>query len=189
MPQSDTAILKAEIRTRMRTARLAYAAVAPPIIPPRQYLDLLGTPGVIASFVPMPGEADPGMLAAAALDLGWQIALPHITDRASPMRFLAWQPGDALAAGPFGLRQPPADAPALRPDIALTPLLAFDRALNRLGQGAAYYDRAFADLPTVLRIGVAWSIQRIDMVPADPWDVPLHGVIDEYGWNGPEMTP
>lgn len=189
MPQSDTAILKAEIRSRMRHARLAYATVAPPIIPPRQFLDLLGAPGVMASYVPMPGEADPGILAAAAHDHGWQIALPHVTDRASPMRFLAWRPGDPLIAGPFGLHQPSPDAPDLRPDIALTPLLAFDGALNRLGQGAGYYDRAFADLPAVLRIGVAWSIQRIDMVPADPWDVPLHGVIDEYGWNGPEMTP
>ena len=188
MPQSDTAILKAEIRSQMRNARLAYAAVAPPIIPPRQLLDLLGTPGVIASYVPMPGEADPAMLAAAAHNLGWQLALPHVTDRARPLRFLAWSPGDPLAAGPLGLRQPPADALDLRPDIALTPLLAFDRALNRLGQGAGYYDRAFADLPAVLRIGVAWSIQRIDIVPADPWDVPLHGVIDEYGWNGPETT-
>ncbi len=189
MPHGDTAILKAAIRTRMRNARLAYAAVAPPIIPPRRFQDLLGTPGVIASYVSMPGEADPGLLTAAAHDLGWQIALPHVTDRASPMRFLAWQPGDTLTDGPFGLRQPPADAPNLQPDIALTPLLAFDRTLNRLGQGAGYYDRAFAALPTVLRIGVAWSIQRVVALPADPWDVPLHGVIDEYGWNGPEMTP
>ena len=33
---------------------------------------------------------------------------------------------------------------------------------------------------------IAWSIQRAEAVPVDPWDMPLHGVIDEYGWNGPE---
>lgn len=189
MPQSHTATLKAEIRTRMRSARLAYAAVAPPVIPPAAFLDVLHHPGIIASYVAMSGEADPALLARAAHDRGWAIALPHVTHRSLPMRFLAWQPGELLVPGRFGLRQPPADSPELRPDIVLTPLLAFDRALNRLGQGAGYYDRAFADLPAVLRIGVAWSIQSVDTLPADPWDVPLHGVIDEYGWNGPEMTP
>jgi 5-formyltetrahydrofolate cyclo-ligase len=182
MAQTD----KAGLRARMRTARLAYAAVAPPIIPPGEFIDRLDPPGVIASYLPMPGEADPSVLATTAQALGWQLALPHVIDRASPMRFLAWRPGDLLVAGPFGLRQPVVDARQLVPDIILTPLLAFDAALNRLGQGAGYYDRVFASLGAVLRIGVAWSIQRVEALPVDPWDMPLHGVIDEYGWTGPE---
>ncbi len=184
MAQTD----KQGLRDRMRAERLAYSAVAPPILPPRAFLDRLRPTGVIASYVAIPGEADPALLANAAHQRGWQIALPHITDRASPMRFLAWQPGEPLVAGPFGLHQPAITAPELKPDIVLTPLLAFDSALNRLGQGAGYYDRAFHGLEPVLRIGVAWSIQRVPALPVDPWDVPLHGIIDEYGWNEPEQT-
>ncbi len=184
MAQTD----KQSVRARMRRERLAYSAAAPPIIPPRPFLDRLESPGIIASYVAMRGEADPGLLAMAAHDAGWQIVLPHVTDRASPMRFLAWQPGDPLADGPFGLSQPAADACELKPTIVLTPLVAFDSAMNRLGQGAGHYDRAFRALEPVLRIGVAWSIQRVPAVPVDPWDVPLHGVIDEYGWNEPEHT-
>ena len=30
-----------------------------------------------------------------------------------------------------------------------------------------------------LRIGIAWSVQEQDMVPADPWDLPLHMVLTE----------
>ncbi len=193
MPSNDSQTAVSEhkiaLRDRMRRERLIYAGVAPPIIPPGAFLDLLHHPGVIASYVAIPGEADPTLLATAAYDRGWTIALPHVTDRTKPMRFLAWEPGDVLLAGPFDLRQPPANAQELRPDIVLTPLVAFDPKLNRLGQGAGYYDRAFAALPAVLRIGIAWSIQGVDALPADAWDVPLHGVIDEYGWNGPEMTP
>ena len=66
--------------------------------------------------------------------------------------------------------------------MILTPLLAFDAALNRLGQGAGHYDRAFAANAGAWRIGVAWSVQRVETLPADPWDVPLHNIITEQGW-------
>ena len=98
------------------------------------------------------------------------------------MRFLAWAEGTALVAGPFGLRQPPADAAALAPDLILTPLLAFDAKLDRLGQGAGYYDRAFAQFPDARRIGVAWDVQRVDALPVDAWDMPLHAIVTEREW-------
>ena len=68
---------------------------------------------------------------------------------------------------------------AVTPDVIVAPLIAFDRAMNRLGQGGGYYDRAFARFPDALRIGLAWSAQEIDMIPADPWDLPLHMVMTE----------
>ncbi|MCQ8206018.1 5-formyltetrahydrofolate cyclo-ligase, partial [Vibrio parahaemolyticus] len=75
--------------------------------------------------------------------------------------------------------QPSADGTQADPDIILTPMLAFDAALNRLGQGAGHYDRVFERLPDAWRIGVAWSVQRIETLSIDPWDVPLHGVVTE----------
>lgn len=177
---------KADLRRTIRVARTAFAAGRRPLLPPPAFLAKLGRSGVIASYLPMTGEADPGALAMAATERGYQMALPHVTDRDRPMRFLAWSPGAPLATGPFGLRQPGDTAPERTPDIVLTPLIAFDAALNRLGQGAGYYDRAFTDLPAVLRIGVAWSMQQVMALPTEPWDMPLHGVITECGWIEPE---
>lgn len=134
----------------------------------------------------MPGEADPALLADAAVSRGYRLALPHVTDRDTAMRFLTWSPGDDIMIGPLGLRQPRADAPELTPAIILTPLVAFDAALNRLGQGGGFYDRAARSYPSALRIGVAWSIQQRDTLPVDAWDMPLHAVITEHGWIGPE---
>ena len=111
--------------------------------------------------------------------------LPHVVDRATPLRFLSWDAGTALIAGPFGLRQPDATAPGCSPDIILTPLLGFDRQGGRLGQGAGHYDRAFAALPHAWRIGVAWSVQELGAVPSDPWDVPLHAIATEREWITP----
>lgn len=171
---------KAALRARMRAARASFQGAPLPL--PARFETLLARPGVIASYLPVRGEADPGTITDAARARGWRIALPHVCTRDAPMRFLAWKPGDPLLPGPMGLRQPPADAPPLIPDLILTPLVAFDAAGNRLGQGAGYYDRAFAALPAARRIGIAWSFQQIPAVPVDAWDVPLHGIVTEQGW-------
>lgn len=82
----------------------------------------------------------------------------------------------------MGLRQPDADASEVSPDLILTPLLAFDAALNRLGYGAGHYDRAFAANMAARRVGVAWDAQQVDSLPVDSWDVPLHAVATETSW-------
>ena len=96
--------------------------------------------------------------------------------------FLQWQPGDELIEGAFGLMQPKSSAPTLTPDIVLVPLVAFDRALNRLGQGAGHYDRALSIIDNVQTIGIAWSVQEAGAIPADPWDVPLDAILTEKEW-------
>lgn len=174
---------KAMLRASIRAARDRFFVTRPaPIIPPPQFLAFL-TPGLtVTSYVPIGSEADPSPLARAAVDAECVIALPHVTTRGEPMRFLAWDTEAVLSAGPFGLQQPHHDAVALAPDIILTPLLAFDAKLDRLGQGAGYYDRAFAQFPEARRIGVAWSVQQVEALPTDAWDMPLHAVITEHGW-------
>lgn len=177
---------KAALRAAARAARAAFAA-APhlPIAVDPRFEALLRAGAVVASYVPIGGEADPAPLEHAAVALGCRLALPHVVDRATPLRFLAWHPEAMLTDGPFGLRQPADAADALAPDVVLTPLVAFDRGLNRLGQGAGHYDRAFAAYPQARRIGVAWSVQELAAVPADPWDMPLHAIATEKEWITP----
>ncbi len=174
---------KRSIRAEMRAARAHFDGSA--IMVPDAFLALLSRGLTVTSYVPVGGEADPSPLARAAVEAGCTIALPHVIDRATPMRFLAWDTEAALVAGPFGLHQPAEAAAEHAPDIILTPLVAFDAALNRIGQGAGYYDRAFAAFPDAHRIGVAWSIQQVDTIKPDDWDVPLNAVITEKGWIAP----
>jgi 5-formyltetrahydrofolate cyclo-ligase len=176
---------KAAIRAEKRALREALGAERPVLSVPAPFRALLAPGMVVASYIPVRGEADPAPLAQAAAEVGCTIALPHVVDRATPLRFLAWQTEQALVAGPFGLRQPVDHADELAPDLILTPLVAFDRALGRLGQGAGYYDRAFVRFPDARRIGVALSIQEVPHVPTDPWDVPLHVIITENEWITP----
>ena len=175
---------KKRLRAHMRGLRASFVPAGPiPAWP--EYLERLRPGLVVATYRPIGGEAPPIRLDEAALEAGCTLALPHVVDRETPLRFLRWAGEPALVAGPFGLEQPHGDATEVAPDIILTPLVAFDRGGNRLGQGAGHYDRAFAAHPEAWRIGVAWSVQEVPALPADPWDVPLHAVATEKEWITP----
>lgn len=176
---------KRTLRARMRSLRDEFAMTIGGTIAPTPALLARFAPGVtVASYIPIGSEADPTNIAWAARERGCTIVLPHVTSRESTIQFFAWDPGQPLIDGPLGLQQPDTSAPQAAPDIVLTPLLAFDGALNRLGQGAGHYDRAFAVLPDAWRIGVAWSVQGVDRLATEAWDVPMHGIVtesDAYG--------
>lgn len=137
---------------------------------------------VVAGYIGVGSEADPSRLLVGAASQGCITAIPHVTSKVSPMRFLRWSVGEPLEMGPFGLSQPLAYAPEVQPDIILAPLVAFDTRLMRLGQGAGHYDRALSLLENSAAIGIAWSIQQVDIIPTDPWDVPLDAVLTEKSW-------
>ncbi len=178
---------KRALRAELRARRAVFARGRPPLPVPPEMTALLTSRNIVASYLPIGGEADPALIAAACAAHGATLCLPHIVSKTGALRFLAWSHDDALHDGPLGLRQPPDGARALAPDIVLTPLLGFDRYGNRLGQGAGHYDRAFADAPDALRLGIAWSVQEVDDLPVDAWDMPLHGIITENGWINPEI--
>ena len=140
---------------------------------------LPGPGGTIAAFLPIRSEIGLGALMQALAAAGYRLALPRIA--ADGLVFRAYSPGDALAAGPFGTREPPEAAPVAVPDAILAPLLAFDAEGRRLGYGKAYYDRAFARLPDAMRIGVGYAVQEVPAVPAAPHDAPLDAILTERG--------
>jgi 5-formyltetrahydrofolate cyclo-ligase len=145
-------------------------------------LPLIADAKTVAVYLPIGSEVDVLPLIGTFHRRGISLALPYYSGLRAPPRFLAWSPGEALLAGPMGLRQPdPATAPAVDPEAFVVPLLGFDATGARLGYGAGYYDRAFAAWPGAKRIGVAWACQRTQAVPVEAWDVPLHAVVTEEG--------
>ena len=140
-------------------------------------------PSVIAAYVPIgpePGGPDlPTVLAAHA-----RVLLPVLL----PSMDLDWAvfTGD-LAPGPRGLLEP--TGPRLgvtgltTADLVLTPALAVDRSGNRMGRGGGSYDRALARLsgahPRIFAL--LHEGELVDLVPAEPHDRPVHGVITPRG--------
>ena len=117
------------------------------------------------------------MLAALA-KAGREIALPRMQTRAGPAHFYAWRAGEALKADAFGVPSPPVREP-LRPRLILTPLLAFDRAGRRLGQGGGHYDKILSlhRAEGAIAIGIAYAEQEMQHVPAGAHDAPLDWVL------------
>jgi 5-formyltetrahydrofolate cyclo-ligase len=162
--------LSADLRTDLE-AKLAQI-VLPHLIAAR----------VVAAYHPMKDEISPYSILDALQ--GAQIgALPWFADRDAKMMF---RQAPATEAGPWGVLQPPAEAPALAPDLVLVPLVLGDRRGNRIGHGKGHYDRALSHLRgagPVATIGIAWEIQiSPEDIPADPWDVPLDAIATPAGW-------
>ncbi|MEQ6332304.1 5-formyltetrahydrofolate cyclo-ligase [Sphingobium sp. MK2] len=177
---------KADLRVLARDQRRAFVATLDPLahrlafkVLPSPLARRLADARTVALYMGLDDEAPAQRLAAPLIAMGKRVALPRVLDRLGSMDFLAWTPDAPLIPGPFRTSHPePGDGP-VTPDAIIAPLVGFDRALNRLGQGGGYYDRAFARFPDALRIGLAWSAQELDNVPADPWDLPLDIILTE----------
>ncbi len=87
-------------------------------------------------------------------------------------------PGD-LKRGKFGVQEPVTEAtevPAEGVDLIVVPGVAFDKECYRLGRGRGFYDQWLLALPGI-KIGVGFDHQLLDLVPREPHDVQLDGVI------------
>jgi len=140
-------------------------------------------PGVIVSgFFPIKTEINPMPLMRRLADAGAQLALPVIAGRGKPLTMRAWSFGAPLKAGQWGIREPTPDAPEVAPDILIVPLAVFDRAGNRIGYGAGYYDMTIRSLRAkkpVTAVGIAFSVQEMPQVPATERDERLDLVLTE----------
>ncbi|MDP8916491.1 MAG: 5-formyltetrahydrofolate cyclo-ligase, partial [Pseudomonadota bacterium] len=90
--------------------------------------------------------------------------------------------GEELAPDALRVLAPGKRAPFVTPDLVVTPLLAFDAAGGRLGQGGGYYDRTLAELRgrgQVFVLGLAWAGQEVARLPAETHDQPLDAVLTE----------
>jgi 5-formyltetrahydrofolate cyclo-ligase len=89
-----------------------------------------------------------------------------------------------LVSGYMGIPEPREgirrDISSEEVDLVLTPAVGYDEKGNRLGYGGGYYDRLFANLrDDALRIGLAFEVQIVPEVPAEPHDIPLPIIVTE----------
>lgn len=99
----------------------------------------------------------------------------HVHPWPSPLRTLE-----------MGLRQPPPDAPEVLAEelpewvqVVLVLGLAFERRRGyRLGYGGGYFDRFLAGVDA-LPVGLAFDLQLVDELPAEPHDMPMGIVVTE----------
>ena len=141
------------------------------------------TPGLVVSgYSPIRNEIDPAPLMRKLAEAGARLALPAVMARGKSLAFRAWSADDRLMLGPLGIPEPSPAAAELVPDVMLVPLAAFDPAGHRIGYGAGHYDFTLEHLrkvKAIAAVGVAFAVQQIKAVPAQPHDVALDYVLTE----------
>lgn len=140
----------------------------------------------IAFYFAQNGELSPQILFDSALLHGKICYLPILKN--SHLTFGQYKNGDKLTPNRFGIPEPSVDQEygPEQLDLVCVPLVGFDQCGNRLGMGGGFYDRTFAfklkhpeSKPTL--IGLAHSLQRVEKIDAENWDVPLDYVATEKG--------
>ena len=78
------------------------------------------------------------------------------------------------------------ETPLPTPRLVICPLLAFDRAGGRLGQGGGHYDRTLAVLRAqgpVFVLGLAYAGQEVAALDLEPHDQRLDAILTETGYT------
>jgi 5-formyltetrahydrofolate cyclo-ligase len=112
------------------------------------------------------------------------VALPVMQGRGAPLCFRLWKKGEPLGEAKWGIKEP-LPGPEVFPDLLFVPLLGFDRAGNRLGYGAGFYDRTLTRLRAmqpVAAVGVAYAIQEVPALPSEAYDQKLDYVLTDREW-------
>lgn len=138
--------------------------------------------GAAGGYWPLGSELDARPALLHLKQLGHPVGLPVSGPRGTALVFRDWDPQAPMAAGRYGIQEPPEGRAVLLPSLLLVPLLAFDRSGHRLGYGAGYYDRtldALRDSGAVVAVGVAFAVQEIPAVPVDGHDERLDWIVTE----------
>ena len=110
----------------------------------------------------------------------FKVSLP-IIEKDNQMNFYSWSRNDPLKINKFGIPEP-VSSKIFYPDILLVPLVAYDVSLSRLGYGGGYYDRYIEKIEKVkkvLKIGLAFSFQKISSIPINQYDKRLDFIVTE----------
>ena len=109
-----------------------------------------------------------------------QISLPIIRTK-NQMDFFKWSRKKPLKINKYGILEPLSNKICF-PDILLVPLVGYDCKLNRLGYGGGFYDRYISKIEKykkIIKIGLAFSFQKIKKIPINSHDKRLDFIVTE----------
>lgn len=139
----------------------------------------------LAVYLANDGEMDPIVVMEKARYRSKQVFLPSLHPSQNGHLCFASVDGPRIT-NKFGISEPDPKRNTLLPvrqlDVVLLPLVAFDEEGGRLGMGGGFYDRTFeflkqSGLGKPKLIGLAHEFQKIESLPIEDWDVPLHGIV------------
>ncbi|MGE3998808.1 MAG: 5-formyltetrahydrofolate cyclo-ligase [Planctomycetaceae bacterium] len=189
-PVVDAAVRKQALRTQAHAARrsqLDKDAISRRIVARCLSLPEYRPAETVMWYVDVRAEVRTRPALPTALESGKRIVVPWCAD-GSQLNLFHLMEMDELAPGRYGVLEPRAELQRIPQrcvepaalDFVIAPGVAFDRRGGRMGHGAGYYDRLFANVrPDALLVGLAFECQLLDAVPMGPYDVFLDRIVTE----------
>ena len=139
---------------------------------------------IIAGYYPSNFEVNILSFLKNAAKQKFKIVLPVVRS-STRMTFQPWIYKDPLYVSKFGILEPKNSRKNIIPDLVMVPLVAFDKALNRIGYGKGYYDRSLKKITEnkkkIIILGIANSFQQCDKIPINKHDFKLDYIFTEQG--------
>ncbi|MDY5632554.1 MAG: 5-formyltetrahydrofolate cyclo-ligase [Bacteroidaceae bacterium] len=176
--ESDKEVLRAEIRRRKRETTEGERRVWSGHLCGRvMAMPRWQTARTVMLYQAMSDEVDLQPLVEAAWQTGKRVLMPVVKGAEMAVRLVDAQTPHRLSA--YGIREPQGeDFTAYETiDLILVPGMAFDAEGHRLGRGKGYYDRFLPLCKRAWTLGVCFPFQRVDSVPVDAMDQPVHEVL------------
>ena len=185
MSKHDRDLLRKQLRAARGALSQAHIASGSMAIC-QQAEQLLAGSRHIAAYYAFGNEVDLTTLISALSAQNKQTYVPVVQPHFQ-MQFAPVDQNTPIALNKYGIKEPQIDESrlhnAMQMDAVLVPLVGFDEQCNRMGMGGGYYDRNFSHRlnasPPPLLVGVAFDIQCVTTVHAQPWDIPLDYVVTE----------
>ncbi|MCQ8894435.1 MAG: 5-formyltetrahydrofolate cyclo-ligase [Methanolinea sp.] len=176
---------KEALRSSGREARAALPEESRRIFSSRiceQVAQILNGMDPVLVYVSKPPEVDTHSLIHTLLSRDRSVVVPIIEREERNLRLSYLRDPLHLSPSTFSVPEPigheiPAD-PGRIP-VAIVPLIAFDRKGHRLGYGAGYYDRFLSRNPHMVKIGLGFSCQEVDAIPASERDISMDVIVTE----------
>ena len=173
--RQQIAMLKKQLSTAERMA--ASLEVEHRVMASQQWNDAQ----VVLLYHALPDEVSTAVLMEAGMKEGKRVLLPVVVGDELELR--VYEGPEAMKKGAFGILEPTGEVfpPAQYEDIqlAIVPGVAFDPDGHRLGRGKGYYDKLLPRLKNAFKMGICWSFQRLQQIPAEAHDVKMDWTIGQ----------
>jgi len=148
----------------------------------RRLLEVIDGTDPLMIYASKPLEVNTKALIVHLISRGKTVVVPIIEKDTKTLRLSYLKDPDVLQESTFHVPEPVGcELPARASDIktVIIPMLAFDKKGNRLGYGAGYYDRFLSLHPHLTRIGIAFSCQEVEEIPADETDAGMDIIVTD----------
>jgi 5,10-methenyltetrahydrofolate synthetase len=181
---SDVARWRKAERERLITARMAMNADERKIGSGKIAANATSAIGKIGSKIvslywPFRGEPDLRDWMIEIMDHGGRIALPVVVEKAKPLEFRLWAPGEPLERGVWNILVP-SRRNVVSPDVVIAPVVGYDAENYRLGYGGGFFDRTLAAAPKKpFVVGVGYAASRIRTIYPQSHDIKMDVIVTD----------